>query len=192
MRTAGLLVVERVNFFTDARYRSLDRVPALDLTHIQVLDRYKGFDGLPWPKVTGAESLILHDGLAALDQYQAVLAYFKNAQKSLRCDLLWVHLPNLSSGTSPHPEFHFVGFDFGFYLSDTNHFSVILHEVIYGKHDQLKEFAGFLNDHLLLPTMQACERLKQERTELVTGGADLETEGDDEGFVPIAVYACGA
>ena len=189
LATTGFLVIRRVNYFTEERFRPVDRFPALGLSHEEVLRRYRGFEGEPWPESPGLKKIVLNDGLASLDQYKAVLDYFRQVNRQFQCDLLCLRFLINQANDSPHCDFNFVGFDFGFYSSEFNHFSVLFHEVVYGEYNELRECVQLLNANLLLPTHADSECLEQKRTKLVASGADLETDDDGEGFVPIAIFA---
>ena len=69
-----------------------------------------------------------------------------------------------------------------------NFFSVLLHEVINGRYDQLRRYAHLLNQYFLLPSLIEADVVKETREALKLKGASLETE-DDEDFVPIGIYA---
>jgi hypothetical protein len=186
--TAGLLVLRRVNYFTEAPYKSSERTPAVTLTHDELLKCYRGIEGNHWPDALGLEKISLHGGLAQFDQYGAVSDYFRNARTNLLCDLIYIRFLKTTVEEVPHGDFFFCGYDFGFYSSPFNSYSAVFHEIIYGRHSELRNFSKLLNEHLLVPTLEDIDKIEQERVQLIRGGADLETDDNYEGFSPISIY----
>jgi hypothetical protein len=66
------------------------------------------------------------------------------------------------------------GFDVGYFQSQWSHFSVILNEVVFGVHPELRLFASRLNEHLLLSRLESASELIAERKRLAAAGKDLE------------------
>lgn len=75
-----------------------------------------------------------------------------------------------------HPDFYFCGYDFRPYGGVGNFFSVLLHEVINGRYDQLRRYAHVLNQYCLLPSLIEADVVKGTREALKLKGASLETE----------------
>lgn len=184
--TAGLLVVKRTNFFKDERYKPVSRLPALDLSHEEVVKRYRGFDGEPWPQVIGLENISLRDGLASLQQQQAVVAYLTETKKKFSCDMLYLSLGAPPALISPPESFCFLGYDYGFYVSESNYFSALFHEVIYGLYPELRELSRLLNGQLLFSSLIDVQGLEEARERLLAAGGDLET--DEEQFTAISIW----
>jgi hypothetical protein len=154
-----------------------------------VLRRFKGFDGsTPWPETLELRNIRLDEGLATIDQYRAVRKYFQGIETHSWCDLLYLQYVKSSRDEFSHPDFCFCGYDFGHYEGVGNFFSVILHEVINGRYDQLRQHTHVLNQYFLLPSLIEADVVKRTREALKLEGASLETE-DDEDFVPIGIYA---
>jgi hypothetical protein len=156
------------------------------------LGRYRGFDGRAWPNRRAVEEMgiTLTDGLAPLDEYGSVSAYYAFVVPNYpHCSLLALTMPD---GAIPHgllpATFSFVGYDYGFYIAEYNLFSSLYNEVIFGHHDELRRYAGELNDYLLAPSLDMVERVDRSRQQLVATGANLEG-GGPEAFGPIAIYA---
>jgi hypothetical protein len=68
------------------------------------------------------------------------------------------------------------GFDIGYFESEWSHYSAILNEVLFGRYDELRTFAGRLNEHLLVATVELGLALIKERHRLLAMGRDLEQE----------------
>jgi len=82
----------------------------------------------------------------------------------------------------------FCGFDYGFYESEVNYYSVVFNEVIYGRYLELRQFGRQLNSNLLIPDLGTLKGIESVRIRLVDMGADLEGAEGEEQFAYIAVY----
>ncbi|GEM_PF-6135837 len=189
----GLLVTNRDIFRRDRRLpRSRERLPAIDGTEDEVLRKYRGFDGRPWPDRDALEAyrITLTDGLASFDQYDKVLAYY--ADMSKQHELVYLLALGFPGVENPHPllsnQFFFAGYDYGYYLAEYSVFSSIFNEMIFGYYEELRNFAKELNNYLLAPSLDLVKSIHDVRTKMLnTAGTDLERGGPDE-FGPIAVY----
>lgn len=191
-RSGGFLVVRRLDWFSELPIdnpvrRPPDRFPAVSLSHEEIRIRYRGFDGWPWPTLKDVEDAPFEEGLLPLEQYELALTYYAAASKEYVCDLIYLHfsedsriLSHLSS------KFRFLGYDYGYYLSETGVYSALFHEVIYGLYADMKSYARLLNDHLLLSSYDQVRELDKTRNELLKTDADLER--DDEEFRAVAIY----
>lgn len=188
----GFLVVRRINWQTDI---PIDdpiflpdlKAPALSLSHEDVRNRYRGFDGWPWPDRPNLQMPRLIEGLASPNVLPVVEQYYEEISQSYICDLIYL---DLNGSTKPEfcvPEgFVLLGYDYGYYVSEDNYFSSLIHEVIYGAYGEMNRYAQSLNNHLLLPSHDLANLLDESRNELLKAGADLETDGEILGA--IAVY----
>jgi hypothetical protein len=183
----GFLVVRRINYFKEASTGTLeDRQPALPWSHEQILAHYKGFEGQPWPEDTGKQHLDLQQGLLPLERHHVVAAYYERISRLYPCDLIYLQFTDLPVGQILNqPNFSFVGYDYGYYLSDLNFYSALFNEVIYGKYETLRNCTQSLNDHLLIPSLDVVAMIDDTRRQLLATEADLET---DEICVPIAIH----
>lgn len=185
----GILVLRRVNYLLDDRYKAVNRIPASPWTHEEVLEFYRGIEGEPWPLDTEPDGITLVDGLAPIEQYESVLRYYEKASGKYRCDILYIQFP-------PQEHIHatlstkliFLGYDYGFYYSEFNYYSVVFHEIIYGAYNELKSLSKYLNPNLLLSTSFGVETVERARKRLLEDGYDLEVADTDEAFQAIAVY----
>lgn len=189
---AGLLVVRRINWFTDMPVDNpikhpANRLPTVLYSHEELRTRYRGFDGWAWPEITSVGSPSLDCGLADLRQNSVVEAYYREVSKAYPCDLLYLDFSDRvpSALTAADLGFSFLGYDYGYYLSEHNYFSSLFHEVIYGLHNDMKEYAKFLNDNLLFTSIEIVRRLDDTRTRLLRSAADLER---DEPCAAVSVY----
>jgi len=185
----GFLVVRRINYFEEPQFRTAPRNAVLSLSHVEVLNRYKGFEGDPWPDELDSTGIQLVDGLAPADQYELVKAYFERATQSRTlCDVIYLQIPGEVRRPAPLPRFKFRGYDYGYYVSEFGLFSAIFHDVIYGDYAELRAFAELLNDALLFTSLDDAKMVDKTREDLIERGAALEQD-EDEAFVPIAIYA---
>lgn len=188
--TQGFLVLQRfsadgrdaVSRGAMARFRS-SRLPAAE-----ALRRYRGFDGIPWP--LSPTGIALSEGLAALEQWEAVCTYFNSCRRMFACELLWcVRLGGDSGYMAREPPNGFapVGFDYGFCKGEESTYSVLFHEVVFGRYPALTQCIELLNEHLLLSELGSITTLETVRGGLVATGADLEVGGADDGIAPVHV-----
>jgi hypothetical protein len=183
---SGFLVVRRVNLSTHLP-PGLQRHASVPFSDDDIQVRYRGFEGYAWPSDIGLESINLNAGLASADQEDAVKAYYRTAKKMYQCDFVYLQLNTAMNAPIP-PDFQLCGYDFGYYLSEHNKYSVLFNEIIYGQYDLLRIYARFLNQHLLLSSLDIIESIVRTRTQLLNAGADLETLEEDETLQPIAIH----
>jgi hypothetical protein len=174
----GWIVVER--------YRVTIREPVLPLTHETIRKQYRGFDGVLWP--TDVESLDLVDGLLPFENFDDAKNYQLN-QCAGAADLVLIadaadsqHAQNSLIGAQ------FLGYDYGYFVSEDSHFSSLLNEVMYGVHDEMRSFAAHLNNALLLGSLARAAELHRTRVALKSRGCHLEGEPAEGHFAPIAIF----
>jgi hypothetical protein len=165
MRREGLLLVER--FSTTA-------AP-------EVRRRYRGFDGVAWPGET-IRDIGLSDGLAPISELRRLVPYVAGVEG---VDLVYCVI----GSSEPRDDLRFLGYDVGWYTSEYSHFSVILHEIIFGHLPRLTAYAEQLNEALLFDSLQAVADVIADRSlESRRPGADLEDANDEE-IAPVMVFA---
>src|SRR5258707_8020628 len=120
------------------------------MTHQEILIKYRGFEGKPWPDHETVKGIQLQNALASLDQLKIVEEYYGKVSQAYSCDLLCLAL---HEDFNPLPllptAYRFLGYDYGFYLSETGVFSSLFHEVIYGMYPEMTQFSRLLNTSLL-------------------------------------------
>jgi hypothetical protein len=80
-----------------------------------------------------------------------------------------------ASVPSPPEGFVIIGYDFGYINSDSDHYSVLFHEILYGLYEDLRQYNNSVNDVLLFPSLKGVRQASATRARLVEEGADLET-----------------
>jgi hypothetical protein len=176
--SSGLLLVERVNWLSDLRFGggAQPRDSVIGLSVDAVLQRYRGIEGDPWPLDLDSFEIELEDGLAPLNQLDRVLRYSVEAARETDVDLLHIAVEGAISEVPVLPsDLQFMGYDVGVWESETNLFSILMNDVIFGRQPTLTQFADRLNSSLLLPGDGSVQDLIHAREQLVTAGADLET-----------------
>src|SRR5262245_24022583 len=89
--------------------------------------------------------------------------YIRNLDQSKECDIILLSWPVATLEGARDLCWSFAGIDVGCFESEWSHFSVILNEIIFGVHDELRAFAERLNENLLLPTLEDVLPLLNER-----------------------------
>jgi hypothetical protein len=190
--SGGFLVVRRINWQTDIPVDNPEflpnlRPPTIHLSHEGVRNRYRGFDGWPWPGRPHMQTPSSIGGLALPETLTLVEQYYEEVSKLYVCDLIYVDFAEHSSRNLYLPAgFVLLGYDFGYYVSEYNYFSSLLHEVIYGIYESMTKYAETLNGRLLLPNIEAARTLHATRTRLLETDADLERDG--EVLTPVAIF----
>ena len=183
----GFLVVHRINYFEDPRFRTRPSTAVLSLSHVEVLSRYKGFEGDAWPFDVDWTGIMVIDGLAPSDQYELVKVYHElTGGPQAGYHLIYLQIPGHGEKRAPVSQLRFTGYDYGYYVSEHGLFSAVFNDIIYGDYAELRGFAERLNDALLLTSLDDVEMVHKTREGLVKLGAALEC---DEPFIPIAIYA---
>ena len=188
----GLFVVERINWFDKDKYPHIhDRTPAVAGSHVEILQRYRGIEGSAWPEEVAEHSITLSAGLAPLSQKHLVKKYcdfLRSADLPSIVDCIACMKVPFGSVSFSEQEagLQFLGFDYGSLVCETNNYSVIFNEVVYGRYPQLTTFASSLNEHCLLPSLEIVQSLQSARLDMIVKGADVES---DEVCEPFAVYA---
>ena len=171
----GFLVVRRLNWALEYPNSIVaKRSPAVHLSSDDVARRYSGFEGDLWPgtlfaKVPKNEFELVEQG--GLDMLRRILA---DLGRSDEYDLIYLECADLSRGLGRVEPSRFLGYDCGYFESSFNKYSVLLNEVIFGEYDELRSFAGQLNEHLLFQSPEPPRFLAKARENLLAKGADLE------------------
>lgn len=186
----GFFVVQRVNWFDGTQFpHSRGRNPSIFSTHEDIIKRYRGIEGTAWPEEFDDGRIDLRYGLVSLSERHSVKDYFdrllKNDRHSVFDCIVCCKLTGAFQAASPPASAQFLGFDYGSLVSETNNYSVIFNEVIYGRYPSLTSFGERLNSQCLLPSPELVVSLQDARVRLLADGADLER---DEECYPIAIY----
>lgn len=188
MRQHGILIVNRMEMM-----RRMPRGaggepamrPSLELSVGSVFRCYRGFDGVLWPD--GDElPFSIEDGLVAIEEWGAVGRYLKRLACRDECDVVLLSRGGLDDGRVRDLGWSRAGVDVGYCEAEYSRFSVILNEILFGRHDALRRFAARLNRCLLFDTLQDARELLAERARLVAANLDLEAEPPV--MAPIVVY----
>lgn len=195
MGKRGQLVVQRFRPEDIApSRRSVEIVHAGKIISVgRAIEAYRGFDGLKlWPQVEAFEGIMLDGALAPASQLSAVLQYASAICRD-RCDLLFCDvITDFGSHVVRTSGLPFLGFDYGWLESEYNRFSVVLHEVVFGSLERMREYTTLLNRNLLFDSLSDVVALARER-ESHKNREGLELESVDRGvrLVAVAVYDLG-
>ena len=132
----------------------------------------------------GHTALHGEDGLGDPSQLRSIEEYARKLPSPQESDVILLVRRGVSAEDIERLGWRPIGFDVGFFESAWSHFSVILNEVIWGTIDELRSFAGKLNEHLLLNDIGDAQALVSRHDVLASQGEDVE-EGEME---PFAIY----
>jgi hypothetical protein len=187
-RSDGLLVVRRWNMDTDEAISEGIRARAgITGTNAKLVERhYRGIDGEVWPQLNETDYIQLVEGMASLDQLDKVRRYYDGLPSGPTYDLIYCQFSTPPEQGQQSRYFTFCGFEYGYLLSEWNHYSVLYNEVIWGLYSEMHKFSSLLNQDLLLPSYESVNELEGIRNNLIVAGSDLEL---DEICKPISIYA---
>lgn len=188
----GLLVVSRARWLMAERLSPSPRVKELASREParSALAKYRGFEGVSWPKCAESWPPRDENDLARLEYLDAVVEYASSLPTDLESEVLLLTRPcSYGAAEPPAPGFRMKGFELGCWNSQTDHFSILLHEVLLGRSAELREFTHRLNSSALLPDTLIAEELLATRRTLAAAGADLEEFEPADEVGPIAVFA---
>jgi hypothetical protein len=187
--TGGLLVIRRVNYFSDSRYGAKERLSSINLSHEEIIKCYRGIEGEPWPIRDEFTANNISKGIVPLSMLPNVIEYYRSASMSCLCDLICIVInQGPDELIKAFNNFIFCGFDYGIYESEGNCFSSVFNEIIYGKYEELRQFGEHLNSALLLPNEDLLVDFCKSRNRMVQLGADLETTDHAEAFSSISIF----
>jgi hypothetical protein len=177
MLNMGILVLDRSELLQLAKRSGIlaKRMPAVSLDAEEVFRRYRGLDGEPWPR--GRPSSIGAAGLASISQWDDVVCYIDNLLTRMERDVILLGNCGLTEERLAGLGWSRAGFDVGYFDGDWSHFSVVLNEVLFGIHNELRRFGGLLNSQLLCATCEDAYALVDERNRLARKGEDVERGG---------------
>ncbi|HEY5961292.1 MAG TPA: hypothetical protein VIV60_32265 [Polyangiaceae bacterium] len=115
--------------------------------------------------------------LVPIDEIDEVKLYLAQCQSVGACELLWCARDEHASDP-PEGAVH-LGFDYGVWTSPTDYYSILFHEVLFGKFEEMRQFACRLNGALLLGDPADAAPIATTRESLLRGGADLESSNGD-------------
>jgi hypothetical protein len=168
------------------RYEVAHRPPVRPLTHESVRATYHGLDGIAWP--AGTATLELQDGLLPGFLFKEAFDYWAS-MKTGGIDLVCLcSLPSQHNHRADDPTSAFCGYDYGNFVSEHNHFSSVLNEVVYGVNEEMSAFASRLNKALLFDTVADIAALESVRRRLKQLGRPLESEEEGEEFTAIGIF----
>jgi hypothetical protein len=132
------------------------------------------------------------EGVADIDDVERVLHYHDEITATDHpCDVIYA---TPAAGQLPlalaDRGFIFLGYDFGYYLSTWNCYSVLFNEVIFGSLQELRQYAVRVNESLLLPSLDVAAEVAATRSRLAkseAGGA-LESLEEGECVDAIAIF----
>jgi hypothetical protein len=183
---SGIAVICRENLLK--RLWPANRPASLEISKDDIRSRYRGIEGEAWPREPDFADFHVTDGLAPKHRFRECLHYYNRVKEChANCSLLYlVDCPERRPAANVDlPGFFPRGYDFGYYLSESNLFSAVMSEIIYGSYEELARYSTLLNEWLLLPNLEIAVAYGRSRSSILRSGANLES---DEPCLPIATY----
>lgn len=151
----------------------------------ELLDRYRGMEGVPMPVADSPLALEGFGSWTSLDELQR-----GRDSSGENLDLICVvPMPMKPAGVAVIPGFDFCGYDCGVFASSDFIYSVILHEVLFGRLPDLVRYAACLNDRCLFDEWNDAATLMAVRDRLSdSAGGALEVLHPDDDPGVIAVF----
>ena len=186
----GYLLVRRVNWLAErSAALPLVRPPGIACPLEDVWRTYRGFDGEAWPGLEDTDTLGLVHGLVPPGDLRLLEPRIREQWSQPSHELLYLRSLDAGAESKAPPlqdGLALLGSDFGYYESEHSHYSALLHELLYGTYDELRQFASRLNAALLFENATDAWAFGRTRDTLLQRGADLETDGERQRAV--AVY----
>lgn len=176
MTVFGYAVVRRLNW-TAVHPESVvaRRTPAVALSRERIAIQYRGFDGEFWPGDDFDSVRKNEFGLVESTDVGELRSRLARVDPLATLDFIFVEVAELRVPLPALPG-SVLGYDVGHFGSVFDKYSVLLNDVIFGAHDELRAFGGQLNEHLLLPSLETARFLRAAREDLLRHSADLETD----------------
>lgn len=150
-----------------------------------LLNKYTGFEG---------EVLFYYES-NQLDLVEKILdekkKYITNVNQENIVLLFCVEINNKNNLMSKFfGDVFFVGYDYGIILNEDELYSSILHEILFGKLEELKGFKSQLNDNYLFSEYHTIEKYLKVHNRLLFEGKDVEIEDDMKVFEVWKFISC--
>lgn len=179
----GYLLIGRQN--NTAGLPGADK-PTIKLDFEELHVRYRGIEGEPWPNPPPKLNEHLVDGLLTAKSVEPARKYYAMMAGTFLCDLLYIEPFTHTGGETELPrEFVLLGFDFGYfqYGDFAASRSRIYSEVLFGEHEELREMASDLNEHLLIADHRVLKLFGRTITRMMSTGNFAMKESDiGQGF----------
>jgi hypothetical protein len=150
----------------------------------ELLDRYRGMEGVPVPV---ADSTLAPNGFGSWASLDQLTRGRRSSGEDI--DLICVApMPQEPQKVVVVPGFEFCGYDCGVFASSDFIYSVILHEVLFGKFPELVRHAAALNERGLFDEWNDAESLMALRSrlsDLAGGSLEVFHPGDNPGVIAV-------
>lgn len=148
--------------------------PTIALDVHEIHRRFRGLEGEPWPKRPPKLGEHLVDGMLTYKSFAPGQKYYQMMAAEFLCDFLYIEPFTHMGGESELPrDFVLLGFDFGVFLATEDYASSrsrVYSEIIFGEHDELREMAGELNEHLLFAEHRTLKLFGRTLTRMMDTG----------------------
>ena len=163
-----IALIEKYNKSNFFWKRLNERRPEL----LQTIRKYDGFEG-------NCVSCIGDDQINISSIQELKQEYLdKSKVREDRSYILICISENEEIKSEVQENFIFIGYDCGFFKDDSNIYSSVLNEVIWGKREKLTEYERELNQSYLFPTKEDAFYYLNYHQELKKKGEDVEDDED--------------
>jgi hypothetical protein len=185
---AGLVAVERQPW--KSIRTPVDRRPAVDMTRAAAFESFKGLNGPLWPGNPSDFGVEILGGLASASNLERVKKYREHLSRTTSCDILWCEVaPRGPFSRLALPGFAFCGMDVVIGPLADHAYSIVLNEVVFGLHSELRSYAGRLNGFLLFTAIgDASELLETRQSISALPRAVLESIEESDFLAPVAIH----
>lgn len=132
---------------------------------------FSGIEGDFWPDLDLENSDIDAPMLECVYNFEEVKQYYENILKLSECnvDLLFFKLPTLMMIPKIIKDrFKFIGYDYGYFYSMWNYYSIVLNEILFGKFNELRNFKSSVNKYNLFENQILLREIIEIRDKLYT------------------------
>ena len=178
MNHNGLIILERYRVGKkDILSTILTQEPIDNVLH---LDSYRGMEGIPY--LNEQDFCDISRGLVSMKYLNKIKDLYLQIE-SVDVDLLFL-TTNLENSVLPFSKanhFEFIGYDYGIYDGENCIYSVLFHEIIFGKVKELCQFYDKLNNFLLFNNLSDINLLLKIRDKYTTDSQpQVETLFDED------------
>ncbi|MDH5755947.1 MAG: hypothetical protein OEZ55_04685 [Nitrospinota bacterium] len=162
---------------------------ALSLSIHEVLNLYRGIEGELWPWAQKDDLRKRFEDVCTLEvkELAHIRHYLDNLTFKGKVDMIYVAVNEDVCNENENSLMPMLGYDYG-YIDEFGVYSVIFHEILYGRIREMREYVKILNTNMLFNSLSDIAVLEETRNQLLSRGAALETSPTPLEMMKISVY----